>query len=178
MFDYYKALHIIFVVSWFAGLFYMVRLFIYRAEAEEMEEPKRSILSTQYKIMQKRLWSIIAWPAMILTTVFGVLMVWEVPTFLYQSYFHVKLGFVFVLYIYHFCCHAIFKQQKGDKIRFTSTQLRIWNEVATLLLVSVVFIIVLKHSLNFIWGTVGFMLVGVLLMLGIRLYKLIRKKNQ
>ena len=65
--SYIKALHIIFVVSWFSGLFYIVRLFIYFAEAEKKEEPAKKILQTQYKIMSKRLWYIITWPSAILT---------------------------------------------------------------------------------------------------------------
>jgi len=66
---YIKALHVIFVVCWFAGLFYIVRLFIYTKEANDREEPARAILTTQLLIMQKKLWFIITWPAFIGTFV-------------------------------------------------------------------------------------------------------------
>ena len=75
MYLYPKALHIIFVVSWFAGLFYIIRLFIYHTEAEEKPESERKALQDQFKIMENRLWYIITWPAAILATVFGVWMV-------------------------------------------------------------------------------------------------------
>ena len=153
-----------------------MRLFIYHSETKEMDEPKASILANQYKIMSKKLWYIITWPAMVLTTVFGTWMVVESPGFLGSSYFHLKLGFVFILYLYHFSCGVIFSQLQRDEIKYTSTKLRIWNEVATLLLVAIVFLIVLKSSLNFVWGTVGFFLVAILLMLGIKLYKRLRKQ--
>ena len=176
MYDYIKALHLIFVITWFAGLFYIVRLFIYHSETKEMDEPKASILQEQYKLMSRRLWYIITWPAMILTTVFGVWMLVENSWFLKQGFFHLKLGFVLVLYVYHFASHLIFRQLQRNEIRYSSTKLRIWNEIATLLLVAIVFLIVLQSSLKFVWGTVGFFLVGILLMLGIKLYKKIRGK--
>jgi len=68
---YLKALHIIFIVTWFAGLFYIVRLFIYHTEAQDEEEVARIILQKQYKIMSKRLWYGITWPSAILTAILG-----------------------------------------------------------------------------------------------------------
>ena len=177
MFLYLKALHIIFVVSWFAGLFYIVRLFIYHTETLEMEEPKASILRNQFKIMERKLWYIITWPSMLLTTIFGIWMLIESPGYLKNGYMHLKLGFVLLLLVYHFICGIIFNQLQQDIIKYTSFKLRIWNEVATLLLVAIVFLIVLKSNLDFVWGTVGFILVGILLMLAIKLYKQLRKSK-
>ncbi|MFC5269307.1 CopD family protein [Adhaeribacter terreus] len=175
MYLYVKALHIIFVVTWFAGLFYIVRLFIYFAEAAEKPEPEKTILQTQYKLMQKRLWYGITWPSAILTLIFGVWML-----YLYTGFQHIpgwlwlKIAFVAGLFLYHFSCQRIFKQQQNGLVQQTSTQLRIWNEVATLFLFAIVFLVVLKNSLNFIWGVIGLVLFGVILMLAIRIYKKIR----
>ena len=83
MYFYVKALHIIFVVTWFSGLFYIVRLFIYSAEAHLKPEPERTILLRQFGQMQHRLWYIITWPSAILTLVLGTWM-----GFLYGSFHH------------------------------------------------------------------------------------------
>ena len=174
---YIKALHIIFVVSWFAGLFYIVRLFIYFAEAEEKEETAKSILQTQYKLMSKRLWYIITWPSAILASFFAFWMLYLEPSYLLMPWMHVKLSFVLALYFYHAGCHKIFIQQQKGIVKYTSFKLRIWNEVATILLFAIVFLVVLKSTISWIWGVVGIILFGVLMMLGIKLYKNIRKKN-
>lgn len=176
-FSYIKALHIIFVVSWFAGLFYIVRLFIYFAEADKKEEPAKKILQTQYKIMSKRLWYIIAWPSAILTAIFAVWMLIQEPSYLRMPWMHIKLSFVLALYFYHYGCHVVFSQQQKGRVKYSPIKLRIWNEVATVLLFAIVFIVVLQSSLNWIWGVVGIILFGVLMMLGIKLYKKIREKR-
>lgn len=171
-----KALHIIFVVSWFAGLFYIVRLFIYHTEAQQKADPDRSILSEQYKIMEGKLWWIITTPAMILTVIFGTWMIVLVPSYLHAPWMHVKLTFVALLLVYHFVCQKILSDLKKDKFNWKSNGLRIWNEVATLALVAIVFIVTLKDSMNWIKGTVGFFAVAIGLMMGIKLYKRLRKK--
>ena len=177
-FDTVKALHIIFVVSWFAGLFYMVRLFIYHVEAKDKSAEESRILTTQYKIMEKKLWYIITYPAMILTLIFGIWMLILVPAYLTLPWMHIKLAFVLILLIYHGICHRIFIQLKNDQFKWNSNGLRIWNEVATLLLVIIVFIVVLKHNLNWIWATIGFFAVAIALMMGIKLYKKLSNKNK
>jgi len=174
---YIKALHIIFVVSWFAGLFYIVRLFIYFAEAEEKEETAKTILQTQYKLMSKRLWYIITWPSAILASFFAFWMLYLEPSYLIMPWMHVKLSFVLALYFYHAGCHKVFIQQQKGVVKYTSFKLRIWNEVATVLLFAIVFLVVLKSTISWVWGVVGIILFGVLMMLGIKLYKNIRKKN-
>jgi putative membrane protein len=172
-----KALHIIFVVSWFAGLFYIVRLFIYAQEAKEMEEPKKSILTEQLAIMQKRLWWIITTPAMVLAVIFGTWMILLNPAYLQMSWMHIKLGFVLLLLMYHFYCQKIMFDISKGICKWKSNQLRLWNELATLFLVAIVFLVVLKSTLNWIYGTIGFFGVAILLMLGIQLYKKIRAKK-
>lgn len=172
MYSYIKALHIIFIVTWFSGLFYIVRLFIYNTEANEKPEPERSILQRQFSIMIKRLWFGITWPSAILTLIFGpwiMIMLGTVPTWL-----AIKLGFVIGLYAYHFTLQAIYTQQKKGVFRYTSQQLRIWNEVATIFLVAIVMLVVVKQSMSWIWGLIGLFAFVILLVSAIRIYKIIR----
>jgi len=177
-YNYFKALHIIFIVTWFAGLFYIIRLFIYHTEAEQKPEPEKSILQTQYKIMEKRLWYGITWPSMILTLIFGGCLLWVVPGLLSQAYFILKLCFVGGLILYHFQSHVFFKQLQNDEVRSTSTKLRIWNEVATLFLVAIVFLIVLKSNTGFVWGMLGLIIFAATLMFAIKIYKKSREKKE
>ena len=176
-FLYVKALHIIFVITWFAGLFYIVRLFIYHVEAEKKEEPAREILQTQYKLMSKRLWYIITWPSAILASVFAFWMLYKNPYYLQMSWMHIKLTFVFALYFYHFSCQKIFNQLQKNIVKYSALQLRIWNEVATIFLFAIVFLVTLQNAINWVWGVVGIVLFGVLMMFAIKLYKKVREKK-
>ncbi|WP_296637611.1 CopD family protein [Polaribacter sp.] len=176
-FLYIKALHIIFVVTWFAGLFYIVRLFIYHTEAETKLEPAKTILQTQYKLMSKRLWYIITWPSAILASIFAFWMLYQIPGYLYQPWMHVKLTFVFSLYFYHGFCQKIYNKLQKDIIKYSAFKLRIFNEIATVILFAVVFLVTLKSAINWIWGVVGIILFGILLMLSVRLYKKIKAKR-
>lgn len=177
LFFYLKSLHIIFVVTWFAGLFYIVRLFIYDVEASAKDEPVRGILQTQFRIMEKRLWYGITWPSMVLAILFGSWIVYVNPWFLSQSFFLLKLAFVAGLVVYHFICHRIFKKLQNNEPSMSAGGLRMWNELATLFLVSIVFIIVLRNTLSFLWGIAGLVLFAALLMAAIRVYKIIREKS-
>lgn len=176
-YNYIKALHLIFVITWFAGLFYLPRLFIYHIEAQQRPGTERDILSKQFKLMEKRLWYIITWPSAILATFFAIWLLLLMPQWLQQPWMHVKLGFVLLLIAYHIKNHMIFKKFQRDDIGYTSRFMRIWNEGATLILFSVVFLVMLKGTFNWIFGVLGILGLGVLLMLGIKLYKRIRDKN-
>jgi|SRR5690606_25584244 len=176
-FEYVKALHIIFVVTWFAGLFYIVRLFIYQTEALQKPDAERNILKPQLDMMASRLWHIITWPSAVLTLIFGAWVLSHRWTYLEHGFMHAKLGFVFLLYVYHAFCHVLFKELQAGKARWTSTKLRIWNEASTILLFAIVFLIVLKNTLSMVWGLVGLIGLAVVLMLGIRLYKKYRLKK-
>lgn len=176
-FLYVKALHIIFVVTWFAGLFYIVRLFIYHTEAETKLEPAKTILQTQYKLMSKRLWYIITWPSAVLASIFAFWMLYQNPYYLSEPWMHVKLTFVFSLYFYHGFCQKIYSKLQKDIVKYSSFKLRIFNEIATIILFAVVFLVTLKSAINWIWGVVGIILFGILLMLSIRLYKKIKAKR-
>lgn len=176
-YNYIKALHLIFVITWFAGLFYIPRLFIYHIEANNKGEPERSILLRQLKLMAKRLWFIITWPSAVLASFFAFLLLFLIPEWLQQPWMHVKLGFVVLLFAYHIKCHFIFKQLQKDVVKWTSNQMRIWNEGSTLILFSVIFLVIVRDALNWIYGVLGIFLLGIMLMLGIKLYKRIRAKN-
>ncbi len=170
----YKALHLIFMVSWFAGLFYMIRLFVYHTEAQQKEEVIRNAFNKQYQLMESRLWWVITTPAMILTITFGVLMLVEVPGYLAAPWMHVKLSFVALLVVYHFISQKIMFDLRKGKFKLTSGRLRMWNEVATLVLVAVVFLVVYKNSLDWIKATLIFFGVAIGLMIMIKVYKRIR----
>jgi putative membrane protein len=176
-YNYIKSLHLIFVITWFAGLFYMPRLFIYQIEAFNKRSPEKEILGEQLKIMAKRLWFIITWPSAILAVFFAALLLMLQPAWLSQGWMHIKLMLVLLLIIYHLKTHQIFHQLQRDYIRYTSNFMRIWNEGATLLLFAIVFLAILKNSLNWIFGVLGLVLLAAMLMLGIRLYKRIREKQ-
>lgn len=176
-YNYIKSLHLIFVITWFAGLFYIPRLFIYHIEATQKEEPEKSILVRQLKLMTRRLWYIITWPSAILATLFAVILLIMIPEWLQQGWMHVKLAFVVLLFIYHIKCHLIFKELQNDVVKWSSHQMRIWNEGSTLILFSVIFLVVVRDAINWIYGVIGIFLLAIILMLGIKLYKRIRSKN-
>lgn len=177
---YIKALHIIFIVTWFAGLFYIPRLFIYNTEAGEQAEAVRDALRAQFTLMMRRLWFGITWPSAILTLIFGP---WLLIRMGYWSYLFepslrwllLKLIFVAGLYAYHFSLHRILKQQSKGIFRYTSQQLRIWNEVATIFLIAIVMLVVVKQEISLLWGFLGLFVFILLLMSAIRLYKQLRR---
>lgn len=177
MYLYIKSLHLIFVVTWFAGLFYIPRLFIYHIEAWQKPSPDKEILSEQLKLMTKRLWYIITWPSAVLCVLTAIWLLILMPEWLQQPWMHVKLVFVVLLLGYHFKCHRIFKQLQRDEVKYTSKFMRIWNEVATIILFAVVFLVILKSAFNWIYGIVGMFALMILLMLGIRWYKKVRDRN-
>ena len=168
---YIKALHVVFVVCWFAGLFYIVRLFIYTKEANEKEEPARGILTAQLLLMQKKLWYIITWPSAIGTVIFGSWMLYENSVLLTQPWMWLKLICVGLLILYHLQCGMIFKQQSAGIFKFSSFKLRLFNELATILLVGIVFLVIVKSSSGLVWGMLGLFIFAALLMAGVFIYK-------
>jgi len=173
MYNYIKALHIIFVVTWFSGMFYMVRLFIYNTEAGVKPSPAKEILRDQFGIMIKRLWWGITWPSAVLTLIFGGWMWYLLGST--PGWLLVKLHFVIGLFAYHLSLQYLFNQQVKGEFRFSSTKLRIWNEVATIFLVANVMLAVVKESMSWVRGVIGLILLGIILMLAIRIYKKMRR---
>ena len=178
-YNYIKALHIIFIVTWFSGMFYIVRLFIYNTEANEKPEPAKSIIQEQLSIMIRRLWLGITWPSAVLTLIFGPWMWYEYNHFSHpDNWLAIKLCFVVGLYLYHLSLHKIYKEESKGIFRFTSNQLRIWNEMATIFLVSIVMLAVVKQGMSLVWGVGGLVLFVIALMSAIKVYKLIRSGSQ
>jgi protoporphyrinogen IX oxidase len=176
-YNYIKSLHLIFVITWFAGLFYIPRLFVYQIEAAQKPEPDKSILGVQLKLMSKRLWFIITWPSAILASIFAFWMLYLMPAWLEQDWMLVKLGFVALLYAYHLKCHFIFKELQTDVVKWTSNQMRLWNEGSTIILFSVIFLVIVRDAVNWIFGVIGIILLSVILMMGFKIYQRIRSKN-
>ena len=177
-FIYAKALHIIFVVAWFAALFYFPRLLIYHREALDKDASERDILISQFQIMEKRLLNIIMWPAAIITLCLGVTLLYNhvLGYGSIQSWMMWKLGFLVFLYGYHHSLHSIYKKFKKGNYKYTSNQLRFINEVATILLFAIVFLVVLKNALNALYGVVGLFALVAILTVAIKLYKNSREK--
>jgi putative membrane protein len=173
---YFKAIHIIFVVSWMAGLFYTVRLFIYHTEANTLPEVERNILQKQYGIMESRLWNIITTPAMVLSVLAGLGMLYINSSLVQEGWMQLKLGFVVALLLYHFICQRMIGQFKQGIFNWTSTQLRLWNEVATILLVAIVFAVILRTALDLAYGLIGLVVLGGSIMVAVKLYKKYRTK--
>jgi protoporphyrinogen IX oxidase len=180
MYYYLKAIHIIFIVTWFAGLFYIVRLFIYNTEANERPVEEKRILQPQFSIMIRRLWLGITWPSAILTAILGP---WVMLSMGYEktlgspsgNWLLIKIIFVILLYFYHFSLHRIYKEEAKGVFRYTSNQLRIWNELATVLLVAIIMLATVKQSISWVWGVVGIIGLVIILMAAIKIYKKLRE---
>lgn len=176
-FLYLKAVHIIFIVTWFAGLFYMPRLLIYIVESHGKTDPEKSILLKQLQMMASRLWYGITWPSAVITLAMGTALIVYQPEWLQHGFMHIKLALVFFLYLYHFSLQYLFNQLKKGVVRYSSGQLRLWNEVSTLFLISIVFIIVLKNALSMAWGLLGLIGITLLIVAGMAIYKRYRKNQ-
>ena len=174
MYLYVKAIHIIFIVTWFAGLFSIPRLYVYLAEAQNQPEPERRIITAQLLLMTRRLWYGITWPSAILTLFFGG-WIWYLypatPTWLW-----IKIGFVVALYAYHFSLQYIIGRHTNGSYPFTGQQMRLWNEVPTIILVAVVMLVTVKEDISLLWGMLGLAALIILLMSAIRIYKMLRTK--
>ncbi|MDJ1175767.1 protoporphyrinogen oxidase HemJ [Roseofilum capinflatum] len=144
---WFKAFHLIGVVVWFAGLFYLVRLFVYHAEASEREEPAQTILKAQYEIMEKRLYHIITMPGMVVTVAMAIGLISTEPEILKSGWLHIKLGLVAILLGYHFYCGRIMRRLASGECNWTGQQFRALNEAPTVLLVVIVLLAVFKGSL-------------------------------
>lgn len=174
---YIKSLHLIFVITWFAALFYIVRIFVYQIEASHKPSPEKEILGSQLKIMAYRLWYIISWPSMVLATVFAIWLLLINPDLLIYNWMLVKLGFVLLLLIYHVKCHLIFKQLQLGIVKYSSNFMRLFNEGATIILFAVVFLVILRDAINWIYGVLGIIVFSILIMLGYRFYKKVRERE-
>ena len=175
-YNYIKALHLIFVITWFAGLFYIPRLFIYILEAQKKPSIEKEILTNQLNLMSKRLWYIITWPSAILAIFFALILIYLVPSWLMQQWMLIKLVFAGLLIIYHLKTHSMYIEFNNGVYKYSSTFMRFWNEGATVILFSIVFLVSIKNTFSWIFGLFGLIGLIFILILGIRLYK--RTKNK
>ena len=171
---YLKALHIIGVVVWFSGLFYMGRLFVYHQEASDRPEGEHQLLQAQFGLMEKRLWYAITWPGMLVTLIMGVALLyfWGFP-----AWIHAKLVLVIILLGYHGMCGRLRKQLVKGNCSWSSKQLRMFNEIPSLLLIAIVFAVVFKEQLS--WPVFLLALAGVALLIGgsVQIYAKLRKRR-
>lgn len=174
MYLYLKAIHIIFIVTWFAALFYMPRLFVYDIEARDKEVVERDILLKQFRIMQKRLWYGISWPSMIITIILGTWLALHMNLNFSDDWLRWKIILVAMLVAYHISCQAIMNQLSKGVVKFSSQGMRLWNEIATIFLVGIVFLVVFKNSISLLYGIGGLVSLIAVLMLAITMYKRLR----
>lgn len=176
-FLYFKALHLIFIITWFSGLFYMVRLFIYHREALDKPEPQQKVLTDQFKIMEKRLWYGITVPSSILVLIFGLGQLHQFFPLTDHPWLITKLVIVFLLYGYHDSVGRIFKKLKNNDCKYSSNWLRGYNEVATLFLFAIVLLAILKDAMDAIklFGILIFL--SILLFMAIKAYRRARSNN-
>lgn len=180
MYLFAKALHVIGFVSWFAGLFYLVRLFVYHKEANEKKtEEERKILKPQYELMERRLYSIITSPAMIITWIAGITMLYLNPAWLSQPWMHLKLTLLVILSGYTGFCKRMIRQLKENDgaVPYSSEQFRLLNEVPTLFLAAIALLAVFKNLLNFGCALAGLVTFGIALGIGVKYYKKYREKR-
>jgi putative membrane protein len=175
---WYKAFHLIGVVVWFAGLFYLVRLFVYHAEAEQQPEPAQTILKNQYELMEKRLYNIITTPGMVVTVAMAIALLTTEPEVLKSWWLHLKLTLVVVLLIYHFWCGRIMKKLAQGECNWSGQQFRALNEAPTVLLVLIVLLAVFKNSLPLDLTTWLIVALVISMIAAIQLYAKKRKKDQ
>ncbi len=178
-----KALHIIFMVSYFAGVFYLVRLFVYYKDTDSFEEQKKRILREQYVYMARRLWNIITLPAAVLMLAFGVTMIILNPSLLKTPWFHIKLTLLIGLLAYHIWCWKRvleLKNLSGKDFKIPNIKLRQFNEIATFILFAVVFTVILKQGLITFWWQliIGFIVLVILIMSIVKLVNKNKKQSK
>lgn len=160
----------------------MPRLFIYNVEANSKPAAAKAALQSQFTVMMKRLWYGITWPSAIITFIMGLTVLLKggwYNTLLqpHGLWLLIKLGLVVLLYLYHISLHKIFKQQVAGIFKYTSDQLRMWNEVATIFLITIVILATVKKSMSLLWGSLGTIALVAILLIAIKIYKRLRSKK-
>ena len=158
---YLKVFHIIGVIVWFAGLFSLGRLFVYHREADDRPEPERTTLKSQFSLMERRLYYGIAWPGLCISLVFGVALIIASG---FPGWLHTKLAFVLLLVVYHLWCGHLRKLLLKENCSWNGTKFRLFNEIPTLLLFRIVYIVVFKSAIS--WNVLLLFLAGLILLIG------------
>ena len=174
---FFKAMHIVGSVAWFAGLFYLVRIFVYHVEASAKPPAEKEVLVPQFNQMAWRVYKLICNPALMITFSFGTAMLFANPAYLKGGWLHVKLTLLLLLLGYHIYCKSLIRKLEQNKPTMTSFQFRLFNEVPTLFLVAIVVLAVFRDTLNPMYVLGGIVLLGILLYLAARAYKRKREAN-
>lgn len=174
-----KAIHIIFMVSYFAGIFYLVRLFVYYKDTDAFEETKKKVLREQYVFMARRLWNIITVPAFVIMALSGIAIIFVNPSLMKMPWFHLKLTFLLGLFGYHYWCWKkiiTLKNLNGDILNNANIRLRQANEIATFLLFLIIFTVIFKSLVLVYWWQLllGFIVLVVVITW---IVKLVNKKE-
>ena len=134
-----KAFHLIFIITWFAGIFYLPRLFVYHAMSDD------KISTERFKIMERKLYRGIMTPSGIIATALGIWLVLLNPQYyLSQGWFHAKLALVMLLWIYHLICYRFMKQFQQDQNQHSHVFYRWFNEAPVLILMGTVILVIIK----------------------------------
>lgn len=176
----FKALHLIGMVAWFAGLFYLVRVFVYHRESFEKNEPERSILIKQFNTMEWRVYRIICNPGMMITWTFGVITIisYGMEWFGQNGWLHVKILLIVLLTVYHIYCKLIIKRLEKEARVMSSERLRLFNEVPTLILVTTIILAIYKNGINYGTAGLSIILFAAILVIFTKIYKKQREKSQ
>lgn len=174
-YQWFKSFHIVGFTVWFAGLFYLVRLFIYHVEANDKPEPAQSILKEQYQIMEQRLYSIITTPGMFVTIAMAIGIISTEPEIIHERWLHIKIGFVVLLIGYHYYCRSLMKKLAVGECKWSSQQLRALNELPTLFLVAIVLLAIFKNALP--TDITSYLLVGLVILMAATIQLYARKRR-
>jgi putative membrane protein len=166
-----RAAHLISMVTFFAGSFYIVRLFVYHRNAEALWDPDRAVLLKQFKLMERRLWLYVTWPSLIFLLLSGAALLWKSPGSIALPYMQLKLGIVAFLVLHHLVNHRLYRLIGKGELRWSSFQLRLWNQGPTLFLGTIVLLMVWRDRVNWLWGLAGVFALGAALMIGVGMFR-------
>ncbi|MBK8499902.1 MAG: CopD family protein [Flavobacteriales bacterium] len=155
-----KALHLIAMVTYFAGTFHMVRVFVAHREALGKAEPDRGILHKQFSLLERRALYYLISPSLLLLIVLGIWMLAQQPALLKQPFMHAKLGVVALLIGYHALMHRVYAQLKRAEVRWSALQLQLFAQGPTVLLFTLVVLVIMRDRLGWVWGSMGLLVVG------------------
>jgi putative membrane protein len=174
-YPWFKTFHLVGMVAWFAGVFYLPRLFVYHAEAASRAEAERAVLHAQFSRMERLLYRAITVPAMVFTLAMATGMIVLEPSLLLQGWLEAKLGFVFVLVVYTLWQGELMRELAEGTCRFSSQTFRVLNEIPTVLLIAIVVLAVFRGEMTgvVLGATLG--AVTLLLALGILAYARLRR---
>lgn len=174
-----KTIHIIGVISWFAGLFYLGRIFVYHREAFEKSAQEKDILTDQFQLMEQRVFKIIMNPALLITWITGLLMIhlYGIEWFKLSTWVHYKMTFVVLLSIYHGYCSKVIKKLKREEFLMSSMGFRLFNEVPTIFMILIVSLAVYKNSISIGELLFWIFVIMIILIVLTKMYKYIRDKS-